>query len=96
MKTRLCIAGIGNLIDCIVTFIFTQYFGVPELNPFMAWLLQWPIFAMVFKMVVVTSVLVYAWRSEHNKYTEGLATFAAVLYGAVGLYYIVSIFALIF
>lgn len=96
MKTKLCIAGAGNLIDCLATFILTQYYGVPELNPFMAWMLQWPVFAMIIKLSVVSFVLIYAWYSEHNKYTETLATFASLLYGAIGVYYIVCFIVLIF
>jgi phosphoglycerol transferase MdoB-like AlkP superfamily enzyme len=90
MKTKLVIAGVGNLIDIFATFILTQYFGVPELNPFMAWLLQWPVFAMVFKFIVVNSVLLYTWYSKRTKYSDMLATIAAWIYGGIGAYYIVN------
>ena len=89
MKTKLIIAGIGNLIDIFATFILTQYYNIPELNPFMAWLLQWPIFAMNLKFFIVSGILVFVWYSEHNKYTNFLANFAAILYGGVGAYYLI-------
>jgi hypothetical protein len=96
MKTKLIIAGVGNLIDIFATYILTQYYGVPELNPFMAWLLQWPEFAMVFKFVVVSFVLLYTWYSEHTKYSDMLATIVAWIYGSIGAYYIVYFLIMIF
>ena len=89
MKTKLIIAGIGNLIDTIATYIVTQYYGAQELNPFMSWLLQWPKFAMALKFVIVTSLLVYTWYSERTKYSGMFATIAAWLYCSIGVYYIV-------
>ena len=95
MKTKLIIAGIGNFIDAIATYILTQFLGFTELNPIMNWCLQWPEVAVVSKVVVVTSLLLYAYSTKRQKYMNALATFAAVLYGGMGLYYIV-IFAILF
>lgn len=89
IKSRFIIAGIGNFIDAIATFILTQFYGFLEVNPIMAWLLQYPLLTVFLKITVVSSVLVYAYRQEHNKYTSILATFAACLYGAIAIYYIV-------
>ena len=89
MKTKLIIAFIGNIIDAVATFILTQYFGFVELNPIMAWLLQWPVFTVVSKIIVVTSMLLYIYHTKRDKYVNTLATFAALLYGSLGVYYIV-------
>lgn len=94
MKTKLYIAGAGNLIDAIATYILTQYYGAIELNPFMAWLLRYPEFAMILKVSIVTLILIYVYYSERTKYSNTLATFAAVLYGFMGLYYIVMFIVL--
>lgn len=90
MKLKLIIAGIGNLIDAVATFILTQYLGFKEINPIMAWLLQWPVLAMVSKIIVVTSILFYAYYTKRQQYMNVFATFAALLYGSMGVYYIVS------
>lgn len=95
MKTKLIIAGVGNFIDAIATYILIKYFGAVELNPIMMWLLQWPEFAVVSKIVVVTSILLYAYNTKRQEYMNIFATFAALLYGALGTYYIVM-FILLF
>jgi hypothetical protein len=89
MKTKLIIAGVGNIIDAVATSILTQYFGFFELNPIMAWLLQWPVFAMVSKVIIVTSILLFAYYTKRQQYMNIFATFAALLYGSMGIYYIV-------
>lgn len=94
VKAKLIIAGIGNFIDGIATFILTQFYGFQELNPFMLVLLQWPVLAITLKIMVVTSLLFYIYHKKDEKYMNGLATFAASFYGFMGLYYIL-IFLLI-
>lgn len=89
MKAKLIIAGVGNFIDAIATYILTQYLGLIELNPIMAWLLQWPEFAVVSKVVVVTSILLYAYNTKRQEYMNIFATLAAILYGTMGIYYLV-------
>lgn len=89
MKTKLIIAGIGNYIDAVATYILTQYYGFVELNPIMNWCLQWPEVAIVSKVVIVTSLLLYVYNTKRSKYTNALATFAAILYGTMGIYYLV-------
>lgn len=96
MKTKLTIAGIGNIIDAVATFILTQYFGFLEINPIMAWLLQWPILAVVSKVIVVTGILLFAYYTKRQQYMNIFATFAALLYGSMGIYYIVFFTVLIF
>lgn len=89
MKTKLMIAGTGNIIDAVATYILTQYYGFIELNPFMALLLQYPIFAVVSKIVVVTSILLFIYHTKRTRYVDALATFAATIYGSLAIYYIV-------
>lgn len=90
IKSRFIIAGIGNLIDAIATYILTQYYGFMEANPVMARFLELhPLITVILKVIVVSTILFYAYRKEHNKYTSILATFAACLYGAIAIYYIV-------
>lgn len=96
MKTKLIIAGVGNFIDAIATFILTQRFSFMELNPIMAWLLQWPVFAMVSKVIVVTGILLFAYYTKRQQYMNIFATFAALLYGSMGIYYIVMFMMLFY
>ena len=96
MKATLIIAGIGNIIDAVATFILTQYFGFLEINPIMAWLLQWPVLAVVSKVIVVTCILLFAYYTKRQRYMDIFATFAALLYGSMGIYYIVFFTVLIF
>lgn len=89
MKTKLIIAGVGNFIDAIATYILTQFLGFIELNPIMNWCLQWPEVAIVSKVVIVTSILLFAYYTKRQQYMNIFATFAALLYGSMGIYYIV-------
>ena len=89
MKTKLIMAYIGNIIDAAATLILTQYFGFRELNPIMAWMLQWPVLATIFKITVVTCVLAFLYNTKRSKHTEAIATVAAMLYGSLAMYYIV-------
>lgn len=88
MKTKLIIAGIGNIIDAVATFILTQYFGFVELNPVVGLLLQHPMFFVSIKIIVVNSILLYAYHTKNDKYVDTFATFTASLYGGIGMYYI--------
>ena len=96
IKTKLIIAGVGNFIDAIATYILTQFLGFVELNPIMNWCLQWPEVAIVSKVVIVTSILLYVYNTKRSKYTNVLATFAAILYGTMGIYYLVIFHALFY
>ena len=89
MKTKLIIAWIGNLIDIFSTlYLLNNYSFFYELNPLMRWLLQWPILAVVCKLVVVGGILIYIYYKQNASYANSLANFAAVLYGGLGVYYI--------
>ena len=90
MKIKLAIAFVGNIIDAIATVILLQR-GFVELNPFMAWLLQWPMVAITCKVVAVTALLVYIWCKRGTKYVDELASFAAMLYGGLAVYYILML-----
>ena len=96
MKTKLIIAYIGNIIDVVATLILTQYYGFIEINPFMAWLLQWPILAAVCKITAVTGILAFIYYTKRDKYTDLMASIAAGLYGGLGIYYIIIFIMLIF
>lgn len=96
MKTKLIVAYIGNIIDVVATLILTQYYGFIEINPFMAWLLQWPILAVVCKITAVTSILAFIYYTKRDKYTNLMANIAAIIYGGLGLYYIIIFIMLIF
>ena len=89
IKTKLIIAGVGNFIDAMATYILTQYLGFIEINPTMDWMLQWPELAIAFKIISVTAILLFAYYTKRQKYINGFATFAAILYGAMGIYYLV-------
>lgn len=87
-KAKLIIAGIGNVIDIVATLILINYFGLVEVNPIMAWLLQWPLLAMSVKFIGVNSILLFVNFTKRKKYMDGLATFAAIMYGSLGCYYL--------
>lgn len=88
MKIKLIVTWIGNLIDAVATIILTQRYGFLEINPFMAWFLKWPVLAMICKIVAITGVLIYIYHKRSTKYVDALASFAAALYGGLGVYYI--------
>ena len=54
----------------------------------MRWLLQWPMLAVVCKLVVVGGILIYIYCKRNTKYANVMANFAAILYGGLGVYYI--------
>lgn len=96
MKTKLIIAYIGNIIDIVATLILTQHYGFVELNPVMAWLLQWPAIAAISKIIAVSSILLFIYYTKRDKYTDLMANIAAIIYGGLGLYYITIFIMLIF
>ena len=88
MKTRLTIAFLGNLIDTSAT-LYLSSLGYMEANPVMAWMLRWPaVFAGV-KIGAMTAVVWWLWKRRGDRYAALAATAAAVIYGAVSVYYIV-------
>ena len=90
MKIKLIIAWIGNLIDAFATvYLLSNYSCFYEINPFMAWLLQFPILAIVCKLVVISVILAYLYYAERDKCTEAVAGFAAIWYGGIGAYYLI-------
>lgn len=88
MDKRLSIAFIGNIIDAIATVILCGK-GFVELNAAMAFLLQWPILFLIVKLTLGSGVVYYLSRQERDRNWEIAATVAAVIYGALGLYYII-------
>ena len=88
MKTKLIIAWIGNIIDAFSTVYLLSNHSFYEINPLMRWLLQWPILAVVCKLVVVGGILIYIYCKRNTKYANAMANFAALLYGGLGVYYL--------
>lgn len=88
MRTRLTLAFLGNLIDTAAT-LYLSGLGYMEANPVMAWLLRWPaVFAGV-KIGAMTAVVWWLWKRRGDKNASAAATAAAMVYGAVSVYYIV-------
>ena len=94
MKALLIIAWLGNLIDMIATVYLTSI-GYTEINPIMAYLLVNPIVFIVVKIVVMTGVCTYLWLKRTSKYSKPLATFAATVYGAISIYYMLVFWAIV-
>ena len=95
MKTKLIIAWIGNLIDIFATlYLLNNYSYFYELNPLMRWLLQWPVLAIICKLVVVGGILIYIFCKLDAKYADIMANFAAILYGGLGVYYLLCLIIL--
>lgn len=87
MKTRLIITGASNLADTAAT-LYLFGCGYAEANPIMAWLLQWPgIFALI-KIAAVTAIVIWLWHGRHSQYARLASWLAAVIYGAIALYYV--------
>lgn len=87
MRTRLIIAGIGNLIDLIATLYLTKQ-GFHEVNPFMRPLLDCPWLFAAVKLLAMTWVCLFLWKRRDDRHTLPLATFAAVVYGLIAFYYV--------
>lgn len=86
MTALLTIAFLGNLIDTAAT-LYLLSLGYIEANPVMAWLLRWPaVFAGV-KIGAMTAVLWWLWKRRGDRNAALAATVAAVVYGAVSVYY---------
>lgn len=88
MRTRLIIAGIGNLIDLIATLHLLGV-GFVEINPIMAQLVPYPRLFAAVKMGAMTGVLLFLWKNREDRHAKPLATFAAVVYALLTVYYIV-------
>ena len=86
MRTRLIIAGIGNLIDTIATLHLSKL-GCYELNPIMRHLLDWPVVFVLVKLTAMTGVCLFLWKNREDAHAMPLATFAAVVYGGIAVYY---------
>ena len=88
IKALLLTACLGNLIDTAAT-LYLSSLGYIEANPVMAWLLRWPaVFAGV-KIGAMTAVVWWIWKRRGDRYAAPAATVAAMVYGAVSVYYIV-------
>lgn len=88
MKLRLCIAYIGNFIDLISTIYLTQL-GFYEVNPFMRPLLAYPWLFSLVKLSAMTYVCLFLWKRKEDRHALPIATFAAVVYGLIAVYYMV-------
>lgn len=95
IKSKLIIAGIGNLIDTISTLIVVNYYGFIETNPVMAWLLQYPLAFIAVKILTVTGVLGFIWRTRTDKHANIMATIVAIVFSCIAVYYLVCLAILI-
>ena len=88
METRLIFTWVCNLADTVST-LYLFGCGYTEVNPVMAWLLRWPaVFAGV-KIGAMTAVVWWLWKRRGDPNAALAATAAAMVYGAVSVYYIV-------
>lgn len=92
MKKRLSIAWLGNLIDC-ASSLYVCSRGFTEVNPVMARLLQWPPLFVLVKIGTMTALMPILWKNRTDKKAIAASWFAAILYGALSVYY-VCIFSL--
>lgn len=88
MTTLLTLATLGNLIDTAAT-LYLSSLGYIEANPVMAWLLRWPAAFVGVKIGAMTAVVWWLWRRRGDRNAALAATVAAMVYGAVSVYYIV-------
>lgn len=82
MTPLLIIAGLGNFIDTLST-LYLYGLGYVEANPVMALLLPHPWLFVLVKLTVMTALLLWLWKRR----AKSAATVAAVVYGAVAMYY---------
>ena len=86
MRKRLTIAWLGNLIDCASTlYVCSQ--GFNEVNPVMARLLQWPPLFVLVKIGTMTALVFLLWKNRTDKKVIAASWVAAILYGALSVYY---------
>lgn len=88
MTALLTIAFLGNLIDTAAT-LYLSSLGYMEANPVMAWLLRWPAAFAGVKIGAMTAVVWWLWKRRGDRNAALAATVAAMVYGAVSVYYIV-------
>ena len=86
MKTRLIIIWLGNLIDCVST-LYVCSRGFAEVNPVMAWLLKSPPLFVLVKIGTMTALVFPLWQERTDKKAIAASWIAAILYGALTLYY---------
>ena len=87
MKAFLIIAWLCNLIDTIATVYLTSI-GYVEANPVMAQLLSYPLLFITVKTLLMTGLCAYLWLKRTDKHAKPLATLAAIVYGAIAVYYV--------
>lgn len=83
----LLITFLGNLVDTAATLYLSSN-GFTEANPIMAQLLNYPILFALVKILVMSAVLVYLWRSREYKLARVTAMICATVYGLIALYYL--------
>lgn len=91
-EKRLIIAWLGNLIDCASTLYMCSQ-GFIEINPVMARLIQYPPLFVFVKIGTMTALVFLLWKNRTDKKAIAASWFAAILYGAISVYY-VCIFSL--
>lgn len=86
IRTSLLIAWLGNLVDMVST-LYLHSIGYTEANPVMACLLDTPLVFALAKITLMTLLLLYLWQKREDKHAKVLSGLAAVIYGAITIYY---------
>ena len=88
MKKYIAI-GCFNIIDIIATLYLCYKEAFVEINPFIAFLLQYPILFVVVKIGLMTIVLVRLWNGREDKRVNIVINIGYYLYGILCLYYLI-------
>jgi hypothetical protein len=87
MKSLLFTAWIGNAIDMVSTLHLTKN-GFVEANPVMRRVLEYPAAFVLVKLGTMTALVFWLWHRRQDRHAKPLATIAAVVYGAISVYYL--------
>ena len=79
-----------NLFDCIVTLWFFSLFGISiESNPFGVALLQNPIMAVLFKVIVIGLALLVLYQYRDRKAVQTGMNAALIAYTLIAAYHVI-------
>lgn len=87
MRTLLFTAWLGNAIDMVST-LYLVNMGFIEANPVMRRVLEYPAVFVLVKLGAMTALVFWLWHRRQDRHAIPLATFAAVVYGAIAVYYL--------
>ena len=89
MKVLITTFFVGNLVDIVATLFFTGL-GLPELNPIVAVLLNWPLVFVAVKLIIASVLSYILWIERADKLAIACAWVLALVYGAIAIYYLVG------